>query len=1267
MSDQIDEKRALPRIARLMIRPAAWGIAVLFFAALSAIIALHLPSIQKEIIARGIESIEAATNFKVQIRSYRWLPFSGIHLIDVRIESAGKQVLDCGEIRLNYRLTPRKPYLVVEQVYLEKPFLQLERSGDGKWLLPAFGAEGQKSEGEAQGADPDAVNKPIDPMWTKIQFPIVQIISGTIEATQEGITVISIKDISGAVQLKAVRGAKGPRMQMNFENLHARAKSREIGAWEIDGSGKFDGRQLLIRSTLLSGPSDCRVELDAQWDLRNLDNGKARLIISNFSADAIPLLQLRLSGLRAASGNILITRTEGRWSIEHDVSTDLGGVKGLLQIDEKPSGARSVTLDSHFSDLKMHVSPDMPDSRLTGLVHIEALVQDIRVVNARFTAHLDPSSVGAETVQLCELDGTYADSVLKINSNAVNCSLADFKFSLVADLRGLSDSMHKGGVKAEVTLNQGNLERIDSRVRQKVAGRITVEANYDPGNFTNLGLWQAKTDVALFIPETLSLNGSGTYGNQQVSARYDLDLQDVRKIAQLFPKWQGKGRVVSRGTLSGKWPDLLWDGEMNWTGFQYMDLLADSLNLKGKGRLTGKEERREVSLKAQNVVLDGKRFASINLDLDQEKNTCAFRLKGEGILDQISARLSGNLERIWEFPSISVSTRGQVDWKKLSGIMEARFDIEKDGIKIHSASVQQGRQKISTTGAAINGSRMELLLSMESIDAEKISELFDLKERPSGAFSGQIRVSGSPENPECVLNVQGNEGIAFGKQRIEALTLQGNYSNRILAVQGTAKTTAVRDPVAVSGKIPIRLSFTPPQFAVEFSEDFHADIKFSGLHAESILPSLDFLTQAGGEFSGDVHCGGSLRQPVVSGAGTWKEGSFQSKPWPHPAESIEAEWQLDSKYLYLKKAEISHLGGAVSVTGQIDYPQFKNLDFKAEGKDLQVQNIYGIEGKVSGQTEIKDSPEAAELTGMLRFSNAQMNLGKLETHIAQNIEIIEPNASGDVVELKGAKHHTRFYKRLSMDVMLELPQSGTWITGEGLKAEINGSLKLKKEPAGPVVLAGELKALGGSYGFQGKELKIAEGSLVFSGIPHADPEIRMICRKDIRDVTVQALISGPVGHPRVALSSIPVMNQVDILSYFLFERPAGDLSASQTSQLQSGAASWLGSESSNVVKSLLGSSTLAPDGVGYRSYTGKYDHRFSYDESPALSGKETGIVEIGKDISPDLHLIYGREVKGTEGNEVQVEYRVNKSVSLRTQVGAEQSGVDIFWRYDFGK
>ena len=231
MSNQNNTKRTRTHKAPFLIRLAAWGTAVLLFLAFSAIIALHVPAIQKEIILRGVTRIEAATNLRVQIRSYQWWPFSGIYLTDVKIESAGEQILDCDKVRLKYKFSTRRPYIIVEEVYLEKPFLQLERSPDGKWMVPA------PPEGIGHRRQIAAGGEPSEPLWASIQLPRVQIVSGTVEAQQQGNTILSIKDISGAVHLRAVQGAEGPKIQINFENLHARAQQiGESEAWGIDGT-----------------------------------------------------------------------------------------------------------------------------------------------------------------------------------------------------------------------------------------------------------------------------------------------------------------------------------------------------------------------------------------------------------------------------------------------------------------------------------------------------------------------------------------------------------------------------------------------------------------------------------------------------------------------------------------------------------------------------------------------------------------------------------------------------------------------------------------------------------------------------------------------------------------------------------------------------------------------------------------------------------------------------------------------------------------------
>ncbi len=355
----------------------------------------------------------------------------------------------------------------------------------------------------------------------------------------------------------------------------------------------------------------------------------------------------------------------------------------------------------------------------------------------------------------------------------------------------------------------------------------------------------------------------------------------------------------------------------------------------------------------------------------------------------------------------------------------------------------------------------------------------------------------------------------------------------------------------------------------------------------------------------------------------------------------------------------------------MEYPDFKTFDFKALGKDLDVPDVFGIEGKAEGHAEIKSTPEAAELTGTLHLANGRLDLERLETNIAQHktIQVVESSGRGDVLVLKGIQGPNRFANKLAVNVAIDLPPGGTWVTGDGLRAEINGGIKLIKKPGGPILVAGVLHALRGVYSFHGKDLKIVDGSVILPGVIHTEPQLRIVCRKDIRDVTVQALVSGELKNPKLTLTSIPVMNRVDIVSYFMFGCPAGDLSSAQNSQLQTGASALLGSEGSNIVKSVLGDSVIAPDTIGYRNFNDNYNHIFSFDQSTASVGKETGIVEIGKDVTQNLHVVYGREVEGEQGsgNEVQVEYRVNKALSFSSQVGGEQTGVDVLWRYDFGK
>ena len=561
--------------------------------------------------------------------------------------------------------------------------------------------------------------------------------------------------------------------------------------------------------------------------------------------------------------------------------------------------------------------------------------------------------------------------------------------------------------------------------------------------------------------------------------------------------------------------------------------------------------------------------------------------------------------------------------------------------------------------------KSNLQLVLEGINAGQWLHAMGVADAPTGTASGQIRIGGKADQPDGTMNLQLLRGTLNGREAVDRLQVQGSFTSSLFQIQGEIVATGSQKPVRITGKLPVRFSLNPLRMEIRQSDEMNASVKVDGLNAAGLLPYMDFLGKLQGTVDGEVIASGTFKQPVVKGSGSLRNGMFLVHAWPHPVENIQAEWRADARQLYVNKADVKLWGGRVSVQGRVDYPRFETMQWEAEGEDLDLPELYGLSGKISGKAVLTQNPEIVELTGNLRLSKAEMKLGALESDIARkNIEIDGDIEKNETLEIKSdEKSKNIYYNRLKMNVAVQLPPSGTWVRGKGLNAEITGALRLEKTPSSNMRLAGAFQTLRGTYTFQGNELKIASGELVFLGTPQPDPNLKIVCQKQVKDVTVQVMVTGPLSKPKLALSSTPSMNRVDILSYLLFDQPAGDLGSKEKGQLQDRAASWLGSETSNILRRVFGKSPLAPDTLRYRSA------RTTGSRSDTSSNKaEGGIIEIGKQITPDLSVTYGKGIMGEEGNQVQVEYRFNRHLSIQTQVGgADQSGVDVFWRHDFGK
>ncbi len=950
-------------------------------------------------------------------------------------------------------------------------------------------------------------------------------------------------------------------------------------------------------------------------------------------------------------------------------------------MESNAAGGRFIQLISRFADLHVPVSRQPSESHLFGQVELTLEGTQLQTAQASLHVLLESSTWGDQTLHRGEVTGTYGRGMVEVKSSKIQSSLGDFDFSGYADLEGLWNLDHQGQLKFEMRAERASLEKVLARNAPRFGGSIVYDGHYGAGDFSRWERWQGRMEANISLPELLTLKASGNQKNESLTLDYDLEASDLQKLTALVPSWHGKGKVTSRGSIKGRWPDLVWEGVVTSPLFQAGPVQGEQASLKGKGKIIGKEGHRELTLKVQNLSVDGKKLGALNLDLQQEADTCRFNIKSEGALNHGGARLSGRVEKIWGPVRTLLVNQSTLAWKNQSASLDARIEGGSDGIRVQSLTMQHNKEKLQLTGEVRFDARTDLKLTFEGINLGQWSQVLTPENQVSGTASGQIEVKGRTDQPEASLNLQLTRGVIAAPRgpdqtssaspqnkpvshepMIDRLQLRGAFTGNIWAIQGDLESSSVQTPVHFAAKIPMHLSLKPPLLEIRRTEPWSFSSKLAGFQVVSLSPYLTFLDKLGGRIDLDAQGGGTISQPLVTAIGSWQNGSMRIKKWPNLIENIQVDWQADARQITIQKGVMELLGGHVELKGRAGYPSFQELDFEADGADLDVKDIYGIIGKASGHAQLIGTSVGSKLTGDLHLAKAEMNLGNLETDLARSIRVIDGESKGEIIEVrKEATDQDNFFNRMDMDLTIHLPPSGTWVHGMGLDAEITGSLKIEKRPFAGVKLRGGFQTLRGEYRFQDYKLNIVSGELVFPEAPQPDPQLKIVCQKDVKNAIINVQVIGPLKQPKLVLSSMPAMNQVDILSYLLFDRAAGDLSSKESFQLQDKAGSWLGSQTSQLLKRVLGDTPFTPDTIEYRKGQSK---------TTGSSGNKTevGVVSIGKYVTPDLYVNFEKNVTGEEGNQVNVEYRLNRHLSLQTQFGGtQQSGIDVFWRYDFGK
>jgi hypothetical protein len=1222
-----------------------WAAMAVLLIPLILVLVLHLPWVQNSLISRVIKRVERDANVKIELGTLQWRPFSHLNIKGLEVQSAGETFLQSEQIDLAYYPVWRWPYVHPTELHLDKPVIQLEKDSQGNWVLAKGNAQREaspdkKSDKKTSGAG--------TPFWAVIPLPRVIVNSALIEGRQDGQTVLLLRNVTGALSFRVISTPEGPRLAIDLDKWRGEAVMPQWGTCDLTGRASLGANDICMDDVSLSVGEETRVHVEGRWMQGEQQEGSyLKVQLDPLVWSAFPELQSRFRQLERVTGLLHARKERETWMIDHDICSNLGNLKGYIEADAPFSPDGKVRWSSRFQDIKVPHSEKIPPNSFQGQVELTLQGDSVETVQGRITAHLEPSRWGDEVIHKGELIAECKEGMLTLKNVAVQSSLGAFHLSASGDLNGLWNSKHEGEIQALFEADKARIDEIFAESNQQIEGTASIRVHYGPGDLLEWKRWQGELDAHLSSPRLAAVKVDGSFKGESVDAKYDLNVADIQMAESFIPSLHGKGQVKSRGTFKGKWPDIEWRGEIEAQRLQYNAHRVDQARVEG----TAKGNRQQLKIKAQGISLSGKNIQSLDADIVQQEDKLQFQVRGDGVLKDASVQMSGTLDNIWGPHRIFMVSKSTIGWNGVKYSLDGKLHLENDRISVDALNISREKQKLRLTGVLSSGSGSNLEAVFSNITVGEWLDALGHRDLLAGSAEGRVLLSGRLEAPKITASLHLVDGAAM-KERIERLDLQGAYAASQLQIQGSLHTKAAAAPASLTAKVPLLLSFYPPQCKLRGDESIDAAVRISELNLEGLLHRTPFLTKLAGSVNMDVQVTGSLSQPKVYASGALQDGTLQLKAWPHPMQNIQLAVEADSKQIYIKEGKLDFLNGKVDVGGRTDF-KFEQVDLEAVGYDIVFPEIFGIQGKGLAKARLTGGiMRNPRIDGSAQLSSAKMSIPELETDIAQeDIKVVEGKEDSRIMEIKGeGDNKDDFFDRLHMDLDLRLPPSGTWVRGRGLDAEVIGSMRLQKEPVEKLRFIGDFQALRGTYTFQDTRLNIVEGDLVFRG--SSRPDLRVLAQKDVGDVTIQAQTSGPLQQPKLVLSSIPSMDQVDILSYLFFGRPAGKLDSRENVALQERAAYWLSSEASDVMKKILGKTPLTPDVVRLRA---------SDD-----GGSEGGVVEVGKYLTPDIYVTYEKGIEEDVGDQVKMEYRFNRNLSVQSQLGREnQSGVDVFWRFDF--
>ncbi len=759
--------------------------------------------------------------------------------------------------------------------------------------------------------------------------------------------------------------------------------------------------------------------------------------------------------------------------------------------------------------------------------------------------------------------------------------------------------------------------------------------------------------------------------SEQVVPTLDLSIKadqvPLALMQDLVPDLSLMGVLSGNGKLQGTWPNLNWSGRMTARDVTFGNFRAKTVGIDGTSSLSSLQGSRKLAVEFSTLSYGpyAGDFLSLTLRQNGLSNTVDFEAQGRRLagLDRLSVQ--GRMESLASPLKLFRIEKGDFSMAGERYGLQGEIRAGERSVDISALRLNRETEEVQLQGILGASQPLNLTLRAKNMDLahwlpkvlsqQSLALNEELKKMLQGRLDAQVTFRGALENPSMLFHGTLTQISVPGLEQV-CTTFSGRYEAGWLAFRGEFQSPSLNTPMLLEGSWPVEFRLSP--WICQLREGGEGQLRCTARNVP--LEKLNaFIPLKGlkGLASFDGRLVGSLKNPRLEGSGTITGATFLWPGWEEKIHDLDIQWRAEGSSVHIEKAQFTLLGSRGRAYGEVLFPgaRFAGYTLHVAAEEVPFPEIFGIvgQGAVRGTIAQAGYAFAPNIVGEVNLTRASISLGELEKDVARHIRLVEETGLGSKVLLGrpgGQVRKHEAFQSVAMQLQIRLPSKDAWVRGFGLEAEVQGGVTLHKVRNGPLQLLGTLGTSKGEYVFQGVRLKVVEGEVTFRGQTPPDPFLSLTCQKDLREVSITASLTGQISRPTLVFSSTPEMDQVDIVSVLLYGRPAKDLNPRQSQDLRDRGVQFAWGGTTPVVKSLLRGMPLSPDAVD-------------------IKGTKNGsVLEIGKYLTPELYVTYQKSLEGDKEDELRAEYRVNRYLSVESQVGREdRAGVDVFFRYDFGK